>query len=97
MNGQPTIGGFLSFISNIMAVPTGVVDPDNPPPTVQWALDFALNWVNTQLCRVPSQPSGWNMYQLAIYNLAGDTLINWAQDAQPYVEYQDGLPYWQYL
>lgn len=95
--GQPTIGGFLSFITNIMAVPASVIDPANPPPTVTWSFDFALDWVNTQLCLVPSQTGAWTMYERAVYNLAADTLINWAQDAQPYIIFQDELPYWQFL
>jgi hypothetical protein len=98
VSSQPTIGGFLSFITNIMAVPAGVIDPANPPNTVTWAFDFALQFVNRHLTVVPSIPGAWTMYEIAVYNIAADTLINWAQDVgPPYVVYEDGLPYWQYL
>src|SRR5271156_3233490 len=84
-----------------MAVPTNVIDPNNPPPTVIYALDFSLNWVNNQLCLVPSQMGAWTLYELAVYNLAGDTLINIAQDATPFVIFGSinkiDLPYWKYI
>jgi hypothetical protein len=100
--GQPpTLGGFITFITNVMAIPSDALDP-NTNPVVGWAYDFAVNWVNDQLCLVPSQSGSWTIYAMAIYNLAADTLINWVQDASDAPVFKNtpngqGLQYWSWL
>ncbi len=92
----PSLGGFITFITNVMAVPTSALDP-NTNPVIGWAYDFAISWVNDQLCLVPSQPGAWTMYAMAVYNLASDTLINWVQDASDAPVYNNGMQYWAWL
>jgi len=69
----PTAAGFLVFIRQQMGISTAVL-PD-ASPYVGWAFDVALEIVNLQLdCISPL------IYSLAVYNLAADNLINYAQD-----------------
>ena len=77
---DPTLGGFVEFVTGTMGVPSGVINPANPPNYVTWAYDFALNFVNQALQCVPNAGSGWSLYAVAVYNLAGDTLINFGMD-----------------
>lgn len=97
---NPTLGGFQDFITNIMAVPSYALDLSSP--VIVWSYDYALNIVNLALENVPSQSTGYSIYTQAVYNLAADTLINWAQDpAGVPKNYQDkgGDPigFWSYL
>ena len=68
----PTQYGFLNFIYTVMGV-----TPDILPPTsavIGVAYRIAVDLVNRQLCAIP------DVYTLAVYNLAGDNLINFASD-----------------
>jgi hypothetical protein len=69
----PTAAGFLVFIRQQMGISTAVL-PDTSP-YVGWAFNVAVEIVNLQLdCISPL------IYGLAVYNLAADNLINYAQD-----------------
>lgn len=100
----PTLGGFQQFVTRTMNVPSSAIT--SAGDTIQWSYDFALDWVNEQLQSVPSLSGGYMMYTRAVYNLAADTLINWAQDDDPPAPptypnplNPDGDPigYWAYL
>lgn len=79
MTTAPTVGGFLTFIRNVMGVPTQALPDD--APVITYAFDFALEIVNRTIqCASPL------MYNAAVYNLSGDNLINYAPD-------QDGSTY----
>src|ERR1700743_166794 len=69
---RPTLTGFTTFVRNEMGIPTSVL-PDGSV-WIQWAFNQAVSLVNHQIRVVPLQ------YLLAVYNLAGDTLVNIAQD-----------------
>lgn len=75
-----------------MQVPTSVL-PDNSP-FIGWAYQVAISTVNLALTAVPGP-----IYMLAVYNLGGSNLVNWAQDSDPPVPYSSTIktPYWQYL
>ena len=75
---DPTIAGFTAFIFGIMGVPSVALPAT--APVIQWSYDFALDWVNQDLQNAPSQTTSWSIYARAVYNLAADTLINWAPD-----------------
>jgi hypothetical protein len=71
--------GFIAFIRDQMQI-----DPTNLPdssPSIQFSLDLAVAVVNQQLACVPIgvQP-GLTAYDLAVYNLAADNIINFAVD-----------------
>jgi len=89
-----------------MAVPSYVLTSINTANAVEYAYDYAVQWVNPALQFIPGIQGAWSLFTLAVYNLAADTLINIAQDAVPYVAYNppgvitqppNTLPYWQWL
>jgi hypothetical protein len=79
-----TLTGFQWFIQNVMGI-----SQDNLPPTtpvVAFAFNVALGVVNPYLAlaTIPNTTSAnysQTMYDLAVYNLAGDLVINYAADA----------------
>jgi hypothetical protein len=77
--GTPTEAGFVEFIRNIMRINTTVL-PDNSE-TIPFVYEFSLATVNRALACIPAP-----FYKVAVYNLGGDLLVNFAQD-------QDGSTY----
>jgi hypothetical protein len=79
----PNLAGFQWFLANVAAI-----DADNLPPSapvVNFAFNVALGVVNPLLATVciPNQqnsPYTRSQYDLAVYNLAADLVINWAVD-----------------
>jgi hypothetical protein len=88
-SGQPpTEAGYLEFIRTIMRIPVEALPDDSP--AIHCSFCSAQTLVNCTLMIVgnacPDQPS---YYAWAVYNLAGDMLVNYAPDndnAQPPVE-----------
>lgn len=74
----PTVAGFQTFLTNVVQVPTAALPSDSQ--IITYAFDFALATVNLQLSVAWSPPGSWSPFQLAVYNLGADLLINWAQD-----------------
>lgn len=70
---MPTLAGFQWFITSIMGI-NSLVLPTNSP-VIAYVYGLATSTVNTQLAAV-----GGDIYSQAVYNLAGDFLINYAQD-----------------
>jgi hypothetical protein len=101
----PTFSGYLNFIRTVMAISTAVL-PDNSI-YIPWSYQMALRWVNTNLQQVQSQsfappdgldPTYPSLYAVAVYNLAGDRLVNYAQDVLNAPPVQGGtLPYFANL
>lgn len=80
MNG-PTLAGFSQFVYGVMMIPTAAL-PTNSP-AITYAYNVAFMTVNPLLGQgVPCPPGQqtWSIYALAVYNLAGDRLINFAPD-----------------
>jgi len=77
----PTLAGFIAFIANVMAIPTGAL-PTNSP-IIPVAYNIALEFVNSALAAVPAIASVPSVYALAVYNLAGDRLVRFAPDIPP--------------
>lgn len=90
MNGGPTLAGFLSFIRNVMGISTN--DLPDASPVINMALAVAMSIVNRALYAVSLPPTDTagvelisqpeSIYTLAVYNLAGDNLVNYAPDQQ---------------
>lgn len=77
----PTQSGFDAFVYEVMGVPTAALPTNSPALT--YAYNVAFMTVNPLLgCGVPAPPgaNSWSIYALAVYNLGGDRLINFAQD-----------------
>ena len=70
---EPTQAGFLNWVYNVMGVTPAQLPPISP--AVYYAFTVAMALVNTQI-----QLASPIMYEIAVYNLGGDNLINWAQD-----------------
>ncbi len=88
--GPPTLAGFQTFIVNTMGINNTILPPDSP--VVSMAYNVAIDIVNLQLnCASP------DIYTLAVYNLAGSNVINYAQDQPGAPIYQDGLTFFNYL
>lgn len=85
---QPNIAQFWSFIRNVMKITVGQLPDDSPYPG--WAYNISLMIVNRALCAVPSpDPAYPGLYALAVYNLAADRLVNFAQDTPPNTTFAD--------
>ena len=79
---QPTLAGFISWAISNMALPTTAITPTSANSIwFTYAYNVALAIVNKTLCAVGSGiPGDFTIYTLAVYNLAADNLINYAQD-----------------
>lgn len=85
---QPNVGFYLNpFIRDVMGIDSTVL-PDNSP-VISISYQIALMFVNRALLGVPPGCAPFlpppplttlNIYALAVYNLAGDRLINFGQD-----------------
>ena len=81
----PTLAGFQTFITDVMAIPTSALPLTSP--AITYAFNVSMMTVNPLLglgiCW--PQPPGpqWSIYAIAVYNLAGDLLINFAPDTPP--------------
>lgn len=76
---SPTQAGFLAFIRNVMGISAAILPDDSG--VIPFAYAVALATVNPQLkcvC-IPTVPPT-SIYALAVYNLAGDRLLNYAHD-----------------
>lgn len=90
---RPTFEGFTAWVRSVMGVTTTVL-PDNSI-YLQYAYYVAIEVVNLQL-----QVASALIYRLAVYNLGGSNLINWAQDlpgAATIPGSEPPTPYWAWL
>ncbi len=75
----PTLAGFNTFVYNVMSIDPLIL-PTNAP-IIGYAYNVALGIANPLLaaagCPAPGQ---WSFYAMAVYNLGGSNLINYAQD-----------------
>jgi hypothetical protein len=69
----PTLQGYIDWIRNIMDIDDTIIEDDNP--YIEMSYDIAIEIVNRYLfCASPG------IYTICVYNLAGDYLVNIAQD-----------------
>lgn len=80
---MPTLAGFQWFILNIMGINTVVLPADSA--VIGWVYQQAVATVNLAISSVAP-----TIYEQAVYNLAGDFLVNFAQD-QPGETFFSGL------
>ena len=83
---DPTFTGFIWWVTNMMGV------PENDMPTndvLQFAYDEAINIAYLGLATIPSQPTSNSIYAMAVYNLAGAFLLQFAQDTPPSTYWSD--------
>lgn len=82
--GPPTITGFKSFIRDIMGIPALSLPDD--APVICYAFEVSFNTVLPQICAASPL-----IYNTAVYNLAGDILINVAPDTAATPDFFKGL------
>ena len=76
---EPTVSGFIWFIQSIMGISSSVLP--TTAPVIQWSFDLAVSIANQQLQAIPiGSPPYSSIYNAAVYNLAGDFLIQYAPD-----------------
>lgn len=75
----PTLAGFIAWAQTAMGITTTMLPASSP--FFGYAYNVAIALVNQQLAAVPP------LYMLAVYNLAGSNLLNWAQDPTPITPY----------
>jgi hypothetical protein len=81
MSAGPTVAGYLLFIRNWMKITTEQLPDDSL--YIPASLNFAKMVVNRKMQVVPSpDPAYPNLYTIAVYNLAGDRLVNFATDQE---------------
>ena len=85
---DPTLPGFTDFITNVMGITTGQLDPASP--TIPLAFNVAMNLVNVAIQGLTNANLALpSLYAYAVYNLAGDRLVNLAQDIAPSTFFAD--------
>lgn len=84
---DPTYTNFVWWVQNVMAVPDEDVPSDGQ---MQWAYNQAINLAYWGLTLVPSQPGTPSIYSMAVYNLGGHFLVEFAVD-------DPGSTYWSDL
>lgn len=72
----------MAFIRNIMGIPDAALPDDSP--YILYSLTGAVNVVNLAIQQISPF-----LYDIAVNNLAGDNLINWAQDAPDSTFFKD--------
>lgn len=94
----PSLSGFLWFVQNIMKISPSVLAPTDP--VISFSYNLSLSMVNKALMKVPpsiySDQNGLSLYTVAVYNLGGNNIVNFAQDAVDAPIYRDGMSYWEY-
>lgn len=80
-SATPTQAGFLQWVRTRMGVPTDALPDDSP--FIGYAYDVAVAVCNPALAAVPP------IYMLAVYNLGGDNLVNFAPDIPPSTFWSD--------
>jgi hypothetical protein len=83
----PTLDGFIAFIRGNMQISTAVLPDDDP--VIAMAYEVATDIVS-QTLRAASQP----IYALAVYNLAGSNVINYATDQPGQTYFADARKLW---
>jgi hypothetical protein len=85
----PTLAGFQAFITTNMQIPTTVLPADSV--YIGYAYEVAIAFVSHQL-KVVSAIS----YTLAVYNLAANNLITYAEDLPDAPIFKDDLPFFAF-
>lgn len=76
---DPTLAGFIAFIQNVMGISATYL-PTNSP-VIAIAFNVAMTLTNSDLQLVPNyDPTQNSIYALAVYNLGGDRVVNFAPD-----------------
>jgi len=86
-------------VQNVMGISTTIC-PSNSPQLI-FSYNMALLLVNRALIGVPgwcnpSPQMGPSLYAVAVYNLAGNNLIEFGVDLEGADDYRNGMPFFAY-
>ena len=92
------ISDYQSFITNQMQIPVAALPLSSP--VILMTLAIAVDIVNPALMEIPNAGlilgyTGPTIYELAVYNLAADNLINFAQDQPGQTYFSDLRSAWK--
>jgi len=73
----PSLSGFIAFLRNIVGINSTILPDD--APVIEFSYNMAINICTDLLVTIPQIP-GEFLYITAVYNLATDTLLTYAQD-----------------
>jgi hypothetical protein len=90
IDSSPTLAGFTDFVRNVMGISVGDLPDDSP--WLEFSYDIAIDIVNDALNTINGA-----VYTQAVYNLAGDNLINFAQDGTGQTYFADLRKQWNIL
>lgn len=90
MIDRPTLAGFIAWTRSAMGITTDIL-PDDSVWFV-YAYNVAIDIVDPRMCAVSP-----TIYMLAVYNLGGSNLINFAQDGPDAPIYKKNLPFFEYF
>lgn len=78
MANSPSVANFTTWIRNVLGVATAYL-PDGSA-AIQHAFDHALDTVSTDLGCLTAEVTSFSPYELAVYNLGGHLLVEYAPD-----------------
>ncbi len=94
----PSLSGYLTFIRDVMGITEEVLPDDSP--WIGGTYNVAVNRVNPAIKRFRNADAAYpTPYALAVYNLGGDRLINFATDlpgAENVPSSNPPMPYFEY-
>jgi hypothetical protein len=85
----PTLAGFQAFITNNMQIPTSVLPADSV--FITFAYNLSLSFVSKQIQMVDPF-----IYVVAVYSLAANNLVTYAEDVPDAPIYMDELPFFAF-
>ena len=74
----PDLTKYTTFVRNVMGIGTQYLPSDSP--LLQHSFDHSLDIVNDDLASAVAQRTSWSEYEVAVYNLGGHFLIEFAPD-----------------
>lgn len=79
MSTGPTLAGFNTFVYGVMRIDPLILPSSDP--LIGYAYNVATAIANPDLAFVPCDPGAqWDVYAMALYNLGGSNIVNYAQD-----------------
>jgi|SRR6516162_8450495 hypothetical protein len=83
---DPTFEGFQAWVAAVMGVSAADMPSD---ATLQIAYDEAINLAYSELAGIPSRSTSMSIYAMAVYNLGGAILVEYAIDNPNSTYWQD--------
>ncbi|MES2048859.1 MAG: hypothetical protein V4447_10690 [Pseudomonadota bacterium] len=83
----PTLSGYIAWIRAVMGI--NITYLPDASPSIQWTYSVAVEIASLQMACISTE-----IYMLMVYNLAGDYLLNYAQDQPGQTYFSDLRKAW---